>query len=264
MTASTVNGTLVNPAEGALAAAEVTFTLVDLNDEAQVGFDATDIAEVLDTAVTTPDPTTGEWSIDLTPNAAIQTGGSLPTAYRVVEASAGASSTYWIVVTATSPSWVGDLRTTSVRPETPGSLPGTWCSVTDVLTFTGKAVTQQDVNIAQGVLEGHIHRVWRPIDATRRDYTWLQRATAWQAAYVQAHPEITTMMDVQSLSQDGLSITFRSGTSTLPLIAPMARKFLDALFRGSNTTVRLNSAFQKNRLTRAGTGTGGSSPWSAM
>jgi hypothetical protein len=264
MAASTVNGTLVNPAQGALASAEVTFTLVDLTDVPQTGFDATDISEVIDVAVATPDPVTGEWSIELVPNASLQTGGTAGTAYRVVESSAGASSVYWIIVTATSPSWVGDLRTTSVRPDTPGSLPGTWCSVADVLTFTGNAVTQQDVNTAQGVLEGHIHRVWRPIDAGRRDYTWLQRATAWQAAYVQAHPEITTMMDVQSMSQDGLSVTFRSGTNTLPLIAPMARKFLDALFRGSNTTVRLNSAFQKNRQTRAGTGSGGSSPWSPM
>lgn len=258
MTASTVNGTLVNPSGPASAGAAVTFVLVDLNDAPVAGFDSTDMTETIDTATVTP-AEDGSWTVGLVPNASIQLfDGEQVSAYRVTESSAGASSTYWIVVTAASPSWVGDLRTADVSPSAPADLPGTWCSLTDVRTYTGSTeVTQADVNLAQVVLEGHIHRVWRSTDVQTRDYHWLTRATAFQALYHHAHPDLATMMDVQSQSQDGLSITYRQGTSGLPLIAPFARVHLDALFRGSNTTIRLNSAFQKNRRTRRGAGSTG-------
>lgn len=261
MATSTVSGQLVNPAVGAFDSAVVTFTLVDLNDSPVVGFDASGSFEAIDTLTVTPD-LTGAWAAQLTPNGSLQTAIATATAYRVVESSAGASATYWIIVTDVSPSWVGDLRTTEVGPGTPGTLPGTWCTVTDVLTYTGRPVTQQDVNAAQGMLEALIHRVWRTTDAGKRDYYWLTRACAWQALYVNAHPELATMMDVSSISQDGLSITFKQTGQSLAIYSPVALRFLSSLFRGSNTTIRLNSAFQKNRLTRVGITAGSTVPWS--
>lgn len=267
MTATTVTGTLQNPAAGALASASVAFTLVDYNDQPVAGFDSADMLETIDTATATPDATTGAWSIALTPNASITLFDGQPaSAYRVVESSIGASATYWIVVTASAtPVWVGTLRTTLVSPGAPAQLPGTWCSLTDVATYTGStAVTQADVNCAQLILEGHIHRIWRATDSSRRDYYWLTRAAAFQAMYVHAHPELLTMMNVQSFSQDGIGITFRGGdTLSVPLLSPVTQKLLGAMFRGSNVSIRLNSAFQKNRQTRVGPG-GGSQPWTPM
>lgn len=260
---STVNGTLINPAQGALDGATVTATLVDYNDQPLLGFDTADSFEAIDVVTATPDPVTGAWSMVLTPNAEIQTADEgTETAYRVSEASAGASSVYWIVVTDVTPSWVGDLRTTLVGPGHAGELPGTWCTVTDVLTYTGRPVTQQDVNTAQGMLEALVHRVWRPTDAERRDYYWLTRACAWQALYVNAHPELLTMMDVSSISQDGLSISFKGSSQSVAMYSPIALRFLSSLFRGSNTTIRLNSAFQKNRPPKVGITAGSTVPWS--
>lgn len=262
MAASTVTGKLVNPTGPVASGATVTFVLVDLNDEPVAGFDTADMTETVDTSTATP-ADDGSWSAPLVPNASIQLfDGAESSAYRVTESSAGASSTYWIVVTDVSPSWVGDLRTAEVSPGAVAELPGTWCSLTDVRTYTGNAeVTQADVNLAQVVLEGHIHRVWRVTDVQTRDYHWLTRATAFQALYHHAHPELMSMMDIQSQSQDGLQITYRPGTSGLPLIAPFARVHLDALYRSSNTTIRLNSAFQKNRSARRGRGGAGSASW---
>jgi hypothetical protein len=236
-------------------------TLVDFNDQPVAGFEVTDQYEVIDAVTVTPDAT-GTWSALLVPNAELQTAdGTSETAYRVAESGGAASATYWIVVTATSPSWVGDLITHEVGPAAAGELPGTWCTVTDVLTFTGRSVTQQDVTNAQVMLEALIHRVWRETDSGKRDYYWLQRATAWQAMYVNAHPELLTMMDVSSISQDGLSITFRQASQSVALYSPMALRILSALFRGSNSTIRLNSAFQKNRPTRAGVTADSTVPW---
>lgn len=259
---STVNGQLVNPAVGAFASAQVSFTLVDYDDQPVIGFASATHTETIDTVAVTPD-LTGVWSVQLAPNAGIQAvDGVADTAYRVVETSLGASSTYWIVVTNVTPSWVGDLRTTLVGPATPGALPGTWCSVTDVLTYTGRPVTQVDVNTAQGMLEALVHRVWRPTDSGKRDFYWLTRACAWQALYVNAHPELLTMMDVSSISQDGLSISFKGSSQSVAMYSPIAMRFLSSLFRGSNTTIRLNSAFQKNRLTKVGITAGSTVPWS--
>lgn len=267
MTTTTVTGTLENPAEGALTDASVTFTLVDYDDQPVTGFDSADMLEVIDTATATPDAVTGAWSIPLVPNASITLfDGQATSAYRVVESSVGASSTYWIVVTASgTPVWVGTLRTTLVSPGAPAQLPGTWCSLTDVTTYTGStAVTQTDLNCAQVILEGHIHRIWRSTDSQHRDYYWLTRATAYQALYVHAHPELLTMMSVSSISQDGLAITFKAGdTESVPLLSPVTKRLLGAMFRGSNTSIRMNSAFQKNRQTRVGPG-GGSVSWTPM
>lgn len=261
MPTSTVNGQLVNPAAGELTGAQVAITLVDLSDHPVVGFDHTDNYETIDALSVTPSAT-GAWSAQLVPNANLQTQNGAPTAYRVVESSAGASSTYWIVATSVSPSWVGDLRTTEVGPATPGALPGTWCSVTDVLTFTNRTVTQADVNAAQQMIEALVRRVWRSTDAATRDYIWLQRATAWQARYVAAHPEVLDLMDVQSMNQDGISITFRPTQSQMAVLySPVALRILNDLFRAANTTIRFNSAFQKNRLTRVGVTAGSSIPW---
>lgn len=139
---------------------------------------------------------------------------------------------------------------------------GTWCALTDIPALTGQPMpSQSSLTAAQSMLEGLIHRVWRPTDVERRDYYWLSRAVAWQALYVEAHPELLTMMDVASISQDGLSITFKGGTGAVQLYSQTARSFLNALFRGSNTTIRMNSAFQKNRPSRRGSDPGAAVSW---
>lgn len=141
---------------------------------------------------------------------------------------------------------------------------GAWCTVADVLAYTGYTVPQINVTTAQGSIEALLHRVWRPADAAKRDFYWLSRATAWQAAYHADHPELLTMMDVQSISQDGLSITFKQSSTPLAMYSPTSLRFLSALFRGSNSTIRLNSAFQKNRLTKVGVTAGSSVPWNNL
>lgn len=141
---------------------------------------------------------------------------------------------------------------------------GAWCTVADVMAFTGIAVAQANVTTAQGSIEALIHRVWRDSDSAGHDFYWLSRAVAWQAAYHAAHPELLTMMDVQSISQDGLSITFKSSGTPMAMYSPTALRFLSALFRGSNTTLRMNSAFQKNRLVRTAASGGTSVPWTNL
>lgn len=126
-----------------------------------------------------------------------------------------------------------------------------WVALADIPGLTGQPMPSgDDLIAAQKMTEALIHRVWRPTDAAKRDYYWLRQAVAWQAVYVAAHPEVLTMMDVASMSQDGISVTFRAGSQPAQLFSPIAIRFLNALYRGSNTTIRMNSAFQKQRPLR--------------
>ncbi len=152
--------------------------------------------------------------------------------------------------------WTADLSGTPSVTLTPFTVTAagagnTWCALTDIPALTGQPMpAPSDLVAAQGMTEALIHRVWRSTDATKRDFYWLRAAVAWQAIYVADHPEVLTMMDVASMSQDGVSVTFRAGAQPAQLFSPIAMRFLNALYRGSNTTIRMNSAFQKNRPLR--------------
>ena len=149
----------------------------------------------------------------------------------------GSYTAIWTATFGTAPSVTTESFTVA-------SLTGRcWCALTDIPALTGQpAPAQDDLTAAQSMIEALIKRVWRETDAERRDYYWLQRAVAWQAVYVAAHPEVATMMDVASISQDGLSITFKPGTNGSHAYSPTALRFLSNLFRGSNTSIRMNSA----------------------
>lgn len=122
-----------------------------------------------------------------------------------------------------------------------------WCTVDDVMGTTGQTVDITDVMQAQIIVEGFINRVWRSTDSTHRDFVWLKRAVVYQALFVNQHPEIFSMMDVASLQQDVLSTTFRDEASFY--VAPLTQMFCQRLYRAANTTIRMNSAFQKSRRT---------------
>src|SRR6266566_6092054 len=141
----------------------------------------------------------------------------------------------------------------------------TWVSLADAATVTGSAtLTQAQLNQAQVVIEGYINRVWREGDATARNGAiyWLACAVAFQAQYIAAHPELFEMMSVESIKQEGLAISFK-GEIDEWLISPIAKMFVMRLPGASNTTVRPNSAFQRNRAYRGRTSgnSDGLSPW---
>lgn len=183
-----------------------------------------------------------------------------PTAAGVAHPSTGVYVFSWAVPADAEPGtyngvWTADFSGTPSLTITPFAVApaggSAWCALADIPALTGQPTPEAgDLTAAQAMTEALIHRVWRPTDTGKRDYYWLQRAVAWQAVYVAAHPEVLTMMDVASMSQDGISVTFRSGAQPAQLFSPVAMRFLNALYRGSNTTIRMNSAFQKGRPLR--------------
>lgn len=127
-----------------------------------------------------------------------------------------------------------------------------WATTADVSALTGRTVTGPEINMAQSMVEGLIKRVYRDTDANTSAYYWLNKAVAWQAVYIHDHPEVITAIgNIASLSQDGFSVSYRSDSDVANVTySPVALSFLNNLYRGANTTIRLNSAFQKDRLSQ--------------
>lgn len=130
---------------------------------------------------------------------------------------------------------------------------GAWANWGDVLTDTGRDVSNTDLSMAQTMIEALINRVYRATDATTSSYYWLNKAVTWQAVYVSEHPELVNMGNMASMSQDGFSVSFSGGSEgSTNYYHPVALSCLNNLYRGSNTTLRMNSAFQKSRASRVG------------
>lgn len=111
----------------------------------------------------------------------------------------------------------------------------TWCTVAEVLTVTGKTVTELDRNIAVYAVElntGAIESVDRP-DMTRRDAYWLRQAVAFQAAWLTTTPDYLERNDISAASQDGESVTLNPDALVL---APLAKRAIKRLsWRGTRT-----------------------------
>jgi len=120
-----------------------------------------------------------------------------------------------------------------------------WTTVDDVATKTGKAVSAETLVQAQAVVEAYLG-----IDETdsaawlkARDLRTLARATQYQAAYLQDHPEVLTERDLVAMSQPDLSVTFRQATvNTSPRwLAPLAAMTLRQFSYAGPRSVELES-----------------------
>lgn len=119
----------------------------------------------------------------------------------------------------------------------------TWATTADVLSLTGKTVTDEQLAQANSVVEVRGGRLYS-ISATRigaRNTEWLKRAVAYQAAWMLRQPDYFGRMDVTAISQDGRSSTLRDGGMEL---APLARVALNRCSWMRSRSMHVRSAFQ--------------------
>lgn len=103
-----------------------------------------------------------------------------------------------------------------------------WANAADVLTFTGQTVTDADLIKAQDIIElfsGTTFLATDNISAT--NLRRLNRAVAYQAGWMELHPDVFTNVDVDSVNQDGSSYT--PSHANAALLAPLAKRHLDRL-----------------------------------
>lgn len=119
----------------------------------------------------------------------------------------------------------------------------------EVETLTGRTPTADTITLAETVMDIHAGRaqeVWPYLsDADQRT---LRYAIAFQAVWLDAHPEAVSSMDVESASQLDQSVTPTDADALT--LAPLARRVLRRLsWRRRSGSITLTTAFQRDVVT---------------
>jgi hypothetical protein len=120
-----------------------------------------------------------------------------------------------------------------------------WATIPDVLSVTGKTVTQEEVDRAHFVVEIHVSRTQgTPADAlTARDEYWLKQAVAYQTAWMKAQPDFYERIEVITLLQDGVEV--RDLPPDALTLAPMARRAIRRLSWRKSRSVHVVSELER-------------------
>lgn len=113
--------------------------------------------------------------------------------------------------------------------------PDTWCTAEDVKSVTGVTVDDKAITQARGIIEtktGVLQEQYPTLWG--RDRAWLLRAVAYQAAYMVEHPDLFSLVDADSIGQDGQSM---SGRGAWLALAPLAKSAIRRLsWKGTHST----------------------------
>ncbi|MDQ0907790.1 hypothetical protein QFZ22_003775 [Streptomyces canus] len=107
-----------------------------------------------------------------------------------------------------------------------------WATPAETLTWTGTTVSQAELEASQGIIEMLAGTTELASDAGNISSTnlrHLKKANAYQAAWMQEHPDVFTAMDISQMAEgggSGMSITLANNGVFL---APMARMSLSQL-----------------------------------
>jgi hypothetical protein len=103
-----------------------------------------------------------------------------------------------------------------------------WADADDVLTFTGESgATDAELIRAQDLIELAAGITFDSIVDSPRNLRLLNRAVAYQTAWMRYHPDLYLNVDVDSISQDGHSHT--PAHENAALYAPLATRYLRRL-----------------------------------
>ena len=120
-------------------------------------------------------------------------------------------------------------------------------TVAEVKAATGVELKSSAIAMAQNVIEMTVNRTEAASgDMGARDLRNLKLAVMYQAAYMDSHPDLMSLMDVNSVGQGGLNVGFKSAEHTL--IAPLARMAIRKLSWVRNRSLQVNTDFQRSTV----------------
>lgn len=105
-----------------------------------------------------------------------------------------------------------------------------WIDDDYVRAVTGQEVTAASITLAQtivGIVAGVADQALAADVIATGNLTLLKKAMSFEAVWLDAHPDVLTTMDVEGVSQDGLSATY--ATRYAQLIAPLAMLCINRL-----------------------------------
>lgn len=105
-----------------------------------------------------------------------------------------------------------------------------WATEDDVVTVTGREATEESLALAQTMIEIFSGTTELASDdelIASRNLRLLKNAVAFQAVWLDNHPDVLEAMDVSGVSQDGLNAQYAYANAHL--VAPLAQRCLDRL-----------------------------------
>lgn len=111
-----------------------------------------------------------------------------------------------------------------------------WATTTDVLNMTGETVTEAEVTQAQYLVELFAD-VTEDSDSfiATKNLRLLKQAVAYQTAWMVQHPDVFSVIDVTSATQDGMS--WLIGNPGSAVMAPLARMAIARLSWKRNRSI---------------------------
>jgi hypothetical protein len=126
-----------------------------------------------------------------------------------------------------------------------------WASGDDVVAITGEEATSKAVALANVMIEIFSGTTTVASDdglISSRNLRYLKQAAAFQAVWLDAHPDVLETMDVEGVSQDGLNATYANVNAHL--LAPMASRCLNRLSWRAQINARRSSRIASVRGNR--------------
>ncbi|MBT2365241.1 hypothetical protein J7E88_07880 [Streptomyces sp. ISL-10] len=107
-----------------------------------------------------------------------------------------------------------------------------WASPAETLTWTGATVTQAELEMAQSIIELFAGTTELASDAGRistKNLRLLKKAVAYQAVFMQEHPDLFTSMDMTEMAEGSGSGMQISLTAYGLYLAPLAKMCISQL-----------------------------------
>jgi hypothetical protein len=116
-----------------------------------------------------------------------------------------------------------------------------WAQADDVLTYTGETVTDAQVMRAQAIIDMFTARTYDALPRIgTRDLYWLKLATAYQAAWMLAQPDLYSRLDFATISAGSRPVELKEDTLR---IAPLAAKALKRVSWLRSRSLHVRSPF---------------------
>ncbi|WP_328937679.1 hypothetical protein OG288_15840 [Streptomyces tauricus] len=119
-----------------------------------------------------------------------------------------------------------------------------WPTISETQTWTGATVTQPELEMAQVIVELFAGTTELASDAGRirsKNLRLLKLAVAYQAAFMQEHPDLFTSMDMTEMAEgsgSGMSISL---TAYGVFLAPLAKTCIGQLSWRGTRAIRVRS-----------------------
>lgn len=124
-----------------------------------------------------------------------------------------------------------------------------WTTTSKIRSITGSTVTEDDLAMAQGVIELYSGRTYAGSQANAsirpKDLGWLEKAVAYQAIWQLSQPGYLTRHAIKEVNQDGAQIIYAGSSepnnTALIMLAPLANRALKNVSWLRSRTIRVKA-----------------------